>query len=472
VLALGVTVVASVLAAVAFVGWQAWKLDHIRRENLQLADYGLDEPQNWLIVGSDSRAVVDPDDPTADLFLGGGAQPTGARADTIMVVRIDPGAATVDVLSFPRDLWLPISGTGESERINTAYGTEAGPQRLVDTIRDNFGIDIHHYAEIDFRGFEGLVDAVGGVPLYFERAVRDPNSGLQIDHPGCVTLDGSQALAFARSRHLQYMRNGVWVDDPSGDLGRISRQQVFLRRVVDRSLGSVSGGDLLAVTRLVDVAVDNLTLDSQVDVDVAMALLDRLGGVAGQDIRTHELAVEPFTTDGGAAVLRFDEAQAQEALTVFGVPAPAELDPSEIAVDVVNGSGVPRQASQTTTALAEAGFDASVGGDSPESLARTEVRHAPGDERAGDLLAGQLAAGAELVEDDELAPGQLVLVTGADFDGVLGQRPGSSDGGSEPVPSGSDSSGGVTSTTVGGAADADITVGWVPGEVPAGVSCD
>src|SRR4029077_11443630 len=139
-------------------------------------------------------------------------------------------------VSFPRDLWVSIAGTGSNERINTAYSVNDGPQRLIDTLRQDFGITINHYVELDFKSFKGIVDAVGGVPMSFQTPMRDRNSGLYVDTAGCTTLDGDQALAFARSRHLEYMDSKLkWVSDPSADLGRINRQQVFLQHVIDQA---------------------------------------------------------------------------------------------------------------------------------------------------------------------------------------------------------------------------------------------
>ena len=97
--------------------------------------------------------------------------------------RIDPDEQTANVLSLPRDLWIPISDTGKKARINSAHAR--GEQVLIDTIQDNFGIAINHYVEIDFVGFERLVDAVGGIPLWFEDPVRDTHTGLSVTEPGC-----------------------------------------------------------------------------------------------------------------------------------------------------------------------------------------------------------------------------------------------------------------------------------------------
>src|SRR5438874_1375511 len=82
------------------------------RANLQLDSAGTNEPRNYLIIGSDSRDNVDPNDPSAGAFLGPG-EPAGKRSDTILLVRIDPVASTVKMLSFPRDLWVPIADNGQ-----------------------------------------------------------------------------------------------------------------------------------------------------------------------------------------------------------------------------------------------------------------------------------------------------------------------------------------------------------------------
>ena len=130
-----------------------------------------------------------------------------------MVLRVDPEEKQAYVLSFPRDLYLPISGTGETQRINTAHAH--GVQTLIDTIQDNFDIPINHYVEIDFVGFEKLVDAVGGVPLWFDAPVRDRHTGLDVPQAECQVLDGEQARKFVRSRYLEYQdEDGEWHSRP------------------------------------------------------------------------------------------------------------------------------------------------------------------------------------------------------------------------------------------------------------------
>jgi len=109
------------------------------------------EPQNFLLVGSDDRANLD--DPEA---FGTAAETGESKSDTIMLVRVDPQQETAAMLSFPRDLYLEIAGTGNTARINTAFtaGGREGARRLIDTIKLNFNIPVHHYAEVDFKGFQ------------------------------------------------------------------------------------------------------------------------------------------------------------------------------------------------------------------------------------------------------------------------------------------------------------------------------
>ncbi|MBG7605271.1 MAG: LCP family protein, partial [Actinobacteria bacterium] len=140
------------------------------------------------------------------------------------------------VLSFPRDLWVTIAGRSSKQRINVAYDRD-NPQKLIDTIYQNFGITTDHFVQVDFCAFKTLVNAVDGVAVPFEAPVRDVATGLNVPQAGCFTFDGDHALAYVRSRKLQtFTEEGEWVTDPTSDLGRISRQQDFLRRTVSRLL--------------------------------------------------------------------------------------------------------------------------------------------------------------------------------------------------------------------------------------------
>ena len=98
---------------------------------------------------------------------------------------------------------------------------------------------IDHYIQVDFCAFKTLVDAVGGVAVPFEFPARDDNTGLNVPTTGCFVFDGEHALAYVRSRHYEYEDppgSGNWQEDPSSDLGRVSRQQDFIRRTLSSIL--------------------------------------------------------------------------------------------------------------------------------------------------------------------------------------------------------------------------------------------
>jgi LCP family protein required for cell wall assembly len=487
VLAIG-TVAVLVLVAAAGAVWSVnHKLGLIPRldEDTELDEIVTGEPLNYLIVGSDSREGLDPNAVDAAAYLGGNDDTSGRRADVIMVVRVDPEGQRLDVLSLPRDLWIPIAGTGGEERINSAYSH--GPQQLIDTVRQEFGIEIHHYVEIDFAGFKGIVDTVGGVPMYFDKPMRDQQSGLSIDETGCVTLDGVQALALARARHLQYYEDGRWRDDVTSDLGRIARQQLFLRRMFDRVASTVDFTDLLALNRLADVAIQHVTIDRDLEITLAINVARQYGGFPSEAIGSYSLSVERFFTDGGADVLRYDRVAAQPILNVFRDEPVTTLPTEGVAVQVSNGSGQPHQATDTAEALTELGFATEILADSPDQ-AETTVRYGGGGAAAAGIVARHVAGRVVVQEDPGLPEGVVVLTTGASFEGVLDIARAEDDPGLV-LPVGVAGAADDTATTGGSSADGtaddagatttsaapvstSTTLGVVPGEPPAGVTCE
>ena len=259
-----------------------------------------DTPLNVLVVGSDTRALGD-DGPVGT-----------ANTDTMMIVRLDPRSRHISVLSLPRDLYVDIPGHGQ-ERLNTAWQT-GGPQLLIDTIKQNYRVPIHHYIGVDFNGFRRLVDQAGGVDVFASVALRDTNTGFDTQ-PGCVHLDGNGALSLARSRHLTRVDGGRQEEDVRSDLGRIQRQQL-LARILASSLLS-SAPTPAAADQLLDTLVESATLDStwalkdmaavvhwardlNLDHDITMYVPPVRGGMAGQ-----------------ASVLYLDDAIADPIFTPF-----------------------------------------------------------------------------------------------------------------------------------------------------------
>jgi LCP family protein required for cell wall assembly len=269
--------------------------------------------ENFLLVGSDSRKGVDTGDPES-ASIGDEAEVSGQRSDTIMVLRRekDGGAS---LLSLPRDLWVPIAGTDHSAKINSAYNE--GPQRLARTVTESLGIPIQHYVEVDFSGFTKLVDEIGGVEICVEHAAQDEHTGLHLN-PGCQKLDGTQALAYARSRHYEEFIDGEWREDSRApDLGRIARQQQFIRTAVTKLLRKVRR-DPFSLGGLIGVATGSLRIDERLDpTDAAKALR----AAAEEGLQTYTLPVVGAEHDGQSA-LDLDPA-AQPILDYFRGVAPA-----------------------------------------------------------------------------------------------------------------------------------------------------
>lgn len=255
-----------------------------------------DTVENFLLVGSDSRANSDPNSPDFG-GIGGTAEVQGGRSDTIMVLRRDRNTGGASLLSIPRDLWVTVAGTGKQNRINGVYS--AGPDALVATIREELGIPIHHYIEIDFSGFKSLVEAIGGVQICFLYPTRDTNTGLNITEPGCFVLDGVQALAFARSRHYEEFRDGDWHEDGTADLGRTKRQRQFVDTALATTLSRLQQNPFL-VGDLIRSMSSSLTVDGDLDV---IGAATSLRAAVGGGLATYALPVRGTTIDAKSVLL-------------------------------------------------------------------------------------------------------------------------------------------------------------------------
>ena len=218
--------------------------------------------KNFLLTGSDNGACPDKGDGTSGGI--GDRESFGERSDTIMVLRVDPTVNDVVVLSFPRDLWVKIAGTTREARINSAFDSK-DPSRLIRTIADNFDVPIDHYVNVNLCAFKEIVDSVGGVKVPFAYRTKDEQVGFREVGPGCVELRGSQALAYVRSRSGYRYFNETeqdWVSDPTGDIGRIARQQDFLRRSMQRALDRGTSNPATA-NALLNVALSRVITDDR-----------------------------------------------------------------------------------------------------------------------------------------------------------------------------------------------------------------
>lgn len=263
------------------------------REVAEVADV-LSEPsaqvENFLLVGSDSREGIDPDDPAIGV-IGTTGVVSGQRADTIMILRRDRGDGTLALMSLPRDLWVAIPDW-RSERINAAYGR--GPEVLVRTVQRTLGVPVHHYLEVDLAGFQGLVGAVGGVELCVENPVRDVGSGLDVATSGCHIMSPSQALAYVRSRSYETFQDGRWRKDPTADIGRTERQRAFIAALATAGRARLLANPFNAGSVL-DAALASVGAEPGFN---ALDAAARLRSAASGDLESVALPVSATTIDG------------------------------------------------------------------------------------------------------------------------------------------------------------------------------
>jgi polyisoprenyl-teichoic acid--peptidoglycan teichoic acid transferase len=450
--------VVGLLGAAGALGYTYSKYSRLARVELGSVlaeEVASDEPQNLLLVGIDSAANLDPDDPVS------AGRDAALRSDTMMVLRVDPGTEQAHLLSIPRDLWVPLA-SGGNQRINTAIQIGGAPE-LIDTIEGYLGIPIHHYAQVDFAAFRELVEVVGGVEVWFDHPTRDRQAGLSVPDPGCVLLDPDQALAYVRARHLQTLVDGRWRTDPTGDLGRMSRQQDFIVRAVRRAI-SRGARNPVTLDRLIDAALAAVTVDDQWRAEDMAALAGRFRLFDPDRLIRHALPVADASI-GGAAVLRLVDDEARPTLDLFRGVDPAQLAPADVRVEVLNGTGRTGHAGEIGDALEAVGFTTvGVGEAERFGFDQTVVRYVAGSEAAADLVARHLDPTAVLELVDGALGADVVVVTGLDLQGVI----------DEPAPSttpttpttqvpGSTSSTAATPTTT-------TVIGEVP-TPPEGVSC-
>jgi polyisoprenyl-teichoic acid--peptidoglycan teichoic acid transferase len=403
-----------VVATTAGYGYVHYRFGQIRSVDVPgLHKAGGGRPFNLLVVGSDSRESLDAKD--GDRFGDVGGQ----RNDTTLVLRVEPDRKRVSMLSIPRDLVVPIAGTGAENRINAAL--TGGPGQLVRTIEDNFDIPIHHYVLIDFDGFRAIVDALGGIDVRFPYPSRDLKSGLDVSEAGCHHLSGGRALALARSRYFSYQLDGVWHSDPWADLGRIRRQQAFLQALVAAALDKGLTNPVRA-NAFVASLVHEVTKDRSLRVNEVIRTGAAFRSFRPSKLATYTLPVTVSTDHPLGDVLLLKQPDAEGVVDRFlgRTPPPAAPAPAaNTQVSVLNALGTTGLAASTATELRRSGYRIATVGNAPSvDLSRSQISYAPGGLADARTLAGTLLGGATLVEDPTLATSHLTLILGPGFTGI------------------------------------------------------
>ncbi|MEU9556093.1 LCP family protein [Streptomyces fumanus] len=267
-----------------------------------------DGSENILVLGSDTRAG-------GNKKLGGGTDDGTARSDTAMIVHIHEGHKKASVVSIPRDTIIERPECTDAEggvhpaatnaMFNSAYAT-GGAACAVRTVESLSGLRMDHYLEVDFSGFQKLIDELGGVDITTTKDIEDPDSHLSLK-AGEHTLDGEQALGLVRTRH--------GVGDGS-DLGRIQLQQAFIKALVDqvKEIGLLTSPKKLV--DLADTATKAVTTDSGLgSVNSLMSFAGGLKGIGPGSMTMVTLPVEYDPQDGNRVLV--EETKAQQVWTAL-----------------------------------------------------------------------------------------------------------------------------------------------------------
>lgn len=294
----GLLIVVTLLTSVGTYTWADTKLERDVDLGKLAARPSPGKGANYLIVGSDSRQGLSGKQ-LKDLHTGGSAD-AGRRTDSMILLHT--GAHGTTMMSLPRDSWVTIPPyirpeTGKhyaasQDKLNAAF-SRGGPELLIRTIEHNTGLHIGHYTEIGFAGFVGIVDAVGGVPMCLDKAVKDKKSGENLTK-GCHTLDGRAALAFVRQRH----------QEAQGDLGRGQNQQKFLAALSHKA---ATPGILLNPSKVyptMNAGLGTLIVDKNMSLWNLTSLFEAMKSVsAGNGTRLHvPVSSLAFQTPKGSAV--------------------------------------------------------------------------------------------------------------------------------------------------------------------------
>jgi len=241
---------------------------------------------NILLIGSDSRSGP-------NKRFGAGI--TGQRSDTIIILHIEPHRAGVIALSVPRDSVVPVlscpaeagapgqpAQPGQVEQINATFA-RGGPGCLWKTIEQTTHLRLNHFIELNFTGFEKVIDDVGGVSICLPFAIDDPASKLRL-RSGRHHVDGAEALAFWRARYI----------GEGSDLQRIRRDQYLMVSLLQ---GAEQAGLASSPSRFLSVITDaasSMTTDSGLSLPIMLSISGGLRGLPPGKVQFIELPTEVY----------------------------------------------------------------------------------------------------------------------------------------------------------------------------------
>ncbi len=404
-----------VLGAIGVYGYARLKFSEIKKLAVgKLDTANTSQPINILLVGNNSRTVLN--GKQANSF-GTGSEVGGARSDVTMIAHLDPKTGLVTLVSIPRDLFLPIPGSNNLNRVDSALNY--GPSVLVKTIEQDLGIPINHYVELNFDTFQSVVTALGGINMYFPYQLKDAYSGLNITQTGCLHLNGFQALAVVRARHLQYSPNGVtWYYDPLGDLSRIRRDHEFLR-VLASQVKAKGITNPVTLNSVLSAIEPYLGLDKSFTFNELVSLASTYRHVNPNTIKTATL---PVALENNYVYLGANygdvvfAAQPQDWTILqqyLGMQTPS-IARSSITVSVANGTGAYMQATDVSTGLQKLGYKIGTVGDTAiqGSNLETVVRYTPGHLAMAEKVMSDLSGAVVMSQGQTTGGAPVEVITG------------------------------------------------------------
>jgi LCP family protein required for cell wall assembly len=462
----GIAIVAMVgVVGTSLVAYAQYRsvLGSINRENVSAAMLGHRPPYtaglNILVIGSDSRAGL-------GHKFGAGVQ--GARSDTSMLLHIAPGHTRADIISFPRDSMVPVlacsndgqghagqaAQPGQFERLNATFSAGGAPC-LWRTLEQTTGIRIQHFVEVNFAGFQSIVNDVGGVPVCLPFAINNAQSRLHLA-AGKHVVNGAQALAFVRLRE----------DIGEGsDTQRIQRQQYFLAAVMQKLKSTGLLGQPSRIFAVVRDVAKSLTTDSGLDLNTMLRVATSMKSLSSSAVQFLTVPVVPYPGDP-AAELSWEQPQADRLFRAVEadreLPAAAKgkkakaakvptVSPAKVSVNVLNGSGVTGIAGSTAAALTAKGYKVTGTGPAPNyAFTSNVIEYSSAAQLPQVNTLKSLFSSVAVKQDAALGTNSITLILGSSFNGLStasGSASGSAKSASQKLNSLAKSYGGITANT-------------------------
>ncbi|WP_202449574.1 LCP family protein [Streptomyces sp. SID4917] len=385
--------------------------------------------ENILVIGSDSRKGAGD---------GYGRGLTSMQSDTLLLLHVGGSGKWATVVSFPRDSWVRIPacerGNGTFSvphhfKINEAFAiggstgdTGKAAACAIKTVEQNTRVRIDHFLVVDFRGFTGMVNALDGVEICPERPIHDRKAHLDL-RAGCQTVKDSEALGYVRARYS--LGDGT-------DIGRIGRQQEFMRALVARAKAKLYNPG--ALYGFLDSATGSLTTDPELaglkplhELAAGLKSLptDRISFLTVPNYpRERDVPSDRANVvwNGPAAQRLFTALALDRETTAARLAETArQLPPAAatVAVTVLNGTGVTGRARETADRLRALGFRISGTGNAPAPAQRTTLTYPEGLADQAGALAAHLP-GLVPIRSARAAPGTVTLTIGPDLPEVTG----------------------------------------------------